>query len=218
MTAHGLKCKQINFEIVMKAFCIGLLLALSTGFTVTNLPGELVHRLIVQPSSRLSIDGKTNLNSFACAISKYVGKDTLVLVESRRKKPVFRQGYVGLSAASFDCGMQIMTRDFAETIKAKQYPNVAIEFISFERAPHYEEKEDQFKGRMKISLAGVTRSFDVDCSIRADDRGLIHLKGGRDFTFSDFDLEAPSKMMGMVKVHDSIQVNFHLVLRIDENS
>ena len=202
----------------MRTILVGFILLLVMGFAPTRERGVLIHRFVVQPSSKLTIDGKTNINSFQCAITQYFGRDTLVLQEGRNKRPVFTKGYVGLEAASFDCGMPIMTNDFGKTIKSKEYPFIFIEFISFERGANYQSSGEKFKGKIKISLGGVTRAFDVDCTIEAKDSGMIHLQGGRDFTFSDFNLEAPSKMMGMVKVSDALKVNFHLVLLLDGNA
>lgn len=176
----------------------------------------LVHRLIVQPTSQLIIDGKTNLNSFKCAIPHYIGKDTLVLHEGGKNvRPVFVKGSVALDASSFDCGMAMMTSDFRKTINSKNYPAIVIDFISFERAPRYGNKEEKFKGIVKISLGGTTKLFEMDCTIEAMPTGLIHLKGGRDFTFSDFNLQPPKRMMGLVKVEEALNVGFHLVLRLD---
>jgi hypothetical protein len=201
-------------KTIMSSFALLLLM----GFAPSPEKGVLIHRLIVQPASKLTIAGKTNVNSFQCAITQYTGNDTLVLQEGgHHKRPVFKQGYVGLAASSFDCGMKVMTNDFGKTIKAKDYPVVSIEFISFERAPKY-GAEETFKGKLKISLGGVTKAFDMNCTIEVKSSGHIHLLGNRDFTFSDFNLEAPSKMMGMVKVNDALKVNFHLVLLLDRNS
>ncbi len=200
----------------MRAFVAGFVVLLVMGFAPTRERGVLIHRFVVQPSSKLTIDGKTNINSFQCAITQYFGSDTLVLQEGgRNKRPVFTKGHVGLEAASFDCGMPVMTKDFGKTIKAEEYPFIVIEFISFEKGSGSQLSGGKFNGKLKISIGGVTRAFDVDCTIEATESGQIHLKGGRDFTFSDFDLEAPSKMMGMVKVNDALKVNFHLVLLLD---
>jgi hypothetical protein len=199
-------------------FLGALILFISTAFLF---PGaDLVHRFIVLPQSKLSIDGKTNVNSFTCAIAKYTGTDTLVLHEGGKNvRPVFVKGSVGLDASSFDCGMAIMTSDFRKTIKSDVYPAIVIDFISFERTPSYtKEGVDKFKGILKISLAGVTKLFEVDCSIDTQPSGLIHLKGGRNFTFADFGLKPPTRMMGAVKVQEDLNVKFHLVLKIDPNS
>lgn len=179
----------------------------------------LVHRLIVLPASKLTIDGKTNVNSFTCSIAKYSGKDTLVLQEGGKKiRPVFVKGSVGLDASTFDCGMAIMTSDFRKTIQSDKFPAIVIDFISFERAPSYAQAEEKFKGILKISLAGATKLFEVDCSIETESSGMIHLKGGRNFTFADFGLTPPSRMMGTIKVKEELVVNFHLVLKLDPNT
>ncbi len=201
----------------MKVLVAAIVLFCSSAFFSIN--ATLVHRLIVLPTSKLSIDGKTNINSFTCAIAQYCGTDTLVLHEGgRNTRPVFVKGSVGLDASTFDCGMAIMTSDFRNTIKSNEYPAIVIDFISFERTPSYAQKKEKFKGILKISLAGITRLFEVDCSIEAKPNGQIHLMGGRGFTFSDFGLVAPSRMMGTIKVQDDLNVTFHLVLMLDPNS
>jgi len=202
----------------MKTVLFFFLLGLS-GFATRPEGGVLVHHLIVQPSSSLTIDGKTNMGPFRCGIARYVGKDTLVLLEGgRNRKPYFKKGYVGLEAARFDCGMQLMTNDFRKAIKSAEYPVISISFISFERRLQFNSGKNIFRGRMQISLAGVTRTFDIDCTIEVEEPGVVHFKGGRHFTFSDFNLEPPTRMMGLVKVDGSLDVNFHLVLLLDKDA
>lgn len=198
--------------------CIIFIFALTAFSNVEKENSILLHRFIVQPSSRLIISGKTNINSFQCS-SAYCGRDTLVLQEGGPgNRPLFLKGYVGLDASAFNCGLQMMTNDFGKTIKSKEYPSISIDFISFERLPVYGCAEEKFKSHLKISLSGVTRSFEVTCSIEAKSNGQIHLKGGRNFIFSDFNLEPPTRMMGMVKVKEALDVNFHLILELDTNS
>ncbi len=201
----------------MMRLIIGLLIfLLSSAFLVSD--ATLVHRFIVLPASKLSIDGKTNVNSFTCSIAQYYGTDTLVLHEGGRNvRPVFVKGSVELDASTFDCGMAIMTSDFRKTIKSDVYPAIIIDFISFERAPTYKQGEEKFKGILKISLAGATKLFEVDCFIETQSNELFHLKGGRQFTFADFGLKPPSRMMGTIKVKENLNVKFHLVLKLDSN-
>lgn len=192
-----------------------LVVVILAGSSFSNSPA-LLHRFIVQPESTLVIAGKTNVNAFQCT-TLYCGRDTLVLRESAGSRPVFLKGNVSLDASAFSCGMLLMTNDFNKTIKAKEYPAIAIDFISFEKAPVYGCTEERFKGRMNIALAGVTKTFDVDCAIEARSTGIIYLRGNRAFEFADFNLTAPSRMMGMVKVEDKLEVKFNLALKIDPN-
>lgn len=195
-----------------------ILLAVSTMVPRLESP-SLVHRLIVQPSSTLDIEGTTNINSYKCAISKYVGRDTLVLHEGGRNiRPVFVRGAVGLDASSFDCGMALMTSDFQRAISADLHPVIVIDFISFERMPAYTSAKEQFKGILKISLGGVTKVFEVNCAINVNSSGTINLAGSRDFTFSDFGLSPPTRMLGAVRANETLKVSFDLKLRLDPNS
>lgn len=179
----------------------------------------LTHRFIVQPTSTLTIDGSTNVNTFRCGIDHYTGKDTLVLQEgSPLRKPIFLKGSVSLKASTVDCGMSVMTKDFNQTIKAKEYPHIIITFKSFERLPNYKQGEENFKGTMTISLGGTTKQFDVDCMIHPKSSGYFHLSGGRKFLFSDFNLHPPDKMMGLIKIQQELLVQFNLVLLLDANS
>lgn len=192
-------------------------------FLFAFLPSEekmfFIHRFIVQPNSKLTIDGKTNVNAFTCAITHYTGKDTLVLKEGGPlSKPVFLQGSVSLLATHFDCGMAVMTKDFGTTINAKQHPYIVINFKTFERLPNYKLQRDKFKGTMTISIGGTARVFDVDCSIEAKPSGLIHLSGEREFLFSDFNLVPPQKMMGLIRIEKELIVRFTLVLKLDNNA
>jgi hypothetical protein len=178
----------------------------------------LVHRLIVQSNSALEITGTTNVNNYTCAISRYAGNDTLVLHEGGKDiRPVFVKGEVALDASTFDCGVSLMTADFHKAINARQYPAIIIDFISFERMPAYTTRE-QFKGIIKISLAGVSKVFEVNCGIDVSPSGIINLTGSREFQFSDFNLTPPTRMMGMVRVNQALKVSFHLRLLLDPNS
>ena len=194
------------------------LFVLISAFTLED-HAVLRHRFIVLPSSQMIIHGKTNINKFQCSISRYSGTDTLVLQEGGIKgKPIFIKGYVGLQAASFDCGMSAMTKDFTKTIKAKEHPLIGIDFKSFERLPKYGNTADRFKGTLAISIAGISHPFDMECTVEPNSNGMINLKGGRKFKFSDFDLTAPTKMLGAIKVDDTLDVQFHLVLQLDANN
>jgi hypothetical protein len=198
----------------MKALLFVLTIILMTQHVKSQ---TLVHRLIVQPSSTLKIEGTTNINSYECDIIRYIGNDTLVLHEGGRSiRPVFVKGEVALDAASCDCGMAPMTSDFRKAINSKEFPSIIIDFISFERMPVYGSAPDKFKGILKISLAGVTKLFEVNCSINATPAGIIHLMGTRVFLFSDFNITPPTRMLGAVKAHESLTVSFHLQLKLDQ--
>jgi hypothetical protein len=171
------------------------------------------YSLVVQPSSSLVINGKTTVSKYTCSILKYTGSDTLQITGERGKGATFTSGDVKLVATEFDCGIQIITNDFQKTIDSKKYPDIIIHFISFAQEPTFQVTEEKFKGKLKLSLAGKSKSVEIKCAIKKVEDNVFHLIGKKDFTFADFGLKPPSKMLGMVKVKEAITVNFHLILK-----
>jgi hypothetical protein len=199
-----------------KSITIACLLILSGGlfsFLKHREKPTRVHRWVVQPASKLKVTGKTNVNKFTCQIQSYCGADTLVLQDIGTIPPRFLKGNVSLEATGFNCGNAIMTTDFHKTIQSRIYPQIEITFLSLERFPSYSCRNELIKSNMIISLAGVSKTFEMDCVIEAEADGVFHLTGSRCFQFSDFNLEAPSKMFGMIKVDETLDVSFHLVMR-----
>lgn len=173
---------------------------------------KITQHLIVHTSSTVTINGKTNVNKYQCAVAEYNGSDTLLLTAERGKGAYFKKGLAKLNASEFECNMDVITKDFKKSIQSEKYPYIKINFISFARVPKYESTEEKFKGNLTITLADVAVPCEVRCSIIKDEMNLIHLRGKHTFKFSDFNLVAPTRMMGAIKVDENITVNFHLVL------
>jgi hypothetical protein len=180
--------------------------------SVPNQDRDIIYRLLIHPTSSITIAGSTNVNKYQCVIGKYTGSDTLLLTAERGKGAYFKKGLVKLEASRFDCEKQVITKDFAETIQATKYPFITINLISFERTPEFKESEEPFRGKFTITLANVSVPCDIRCKIVKDKNNLIRLKGWHLFKFSDFNLDPPTKMMGLIKVEEMITVDFHLVL------
>lgn len=198
-------------------FLLGIVL-LCASFIKKNEPENFLrHRFVVLPTSTLTINGKTNINNFKCGIQRYCGADTLVIKETPNEKPVILKGFVGLEATTFDCGLAPMTHDFNKTLKANDFPIIGIDFRSFERIPDLTCPQDKFLAEVAISMAGVTKLFKMPCLFETTRKGEIFLRGERAFQFSDFNLKAPQRMMGMIKVNENLFVQFNLSLKLDGN-
>jgi hypothetical protein len=204
--------KRLSDGFISLASVIFRVLAIFLPISFTTVEEDIVHNLIVQPSSAILIDGKSNVNKFRCTSDQYNGSDTLIF-KTVNNKTVFVRGNVKLNASGFDCGMRAITKDFAETINVEKFPFITIEFISFEEVLHYKTTEERFLSKLKLTLASVSKTVELRCGAKKDAQGLIHLKGARNFTFSDFGLDPPEKMGGLIKVDEKLNVNFHLVLK-----
>lgn len=163
---------------------------------------------LVTSSSRLEINGTTNINRFRCLSTDYTGVDTLKESSDKVGMKVL-EGVISLNTACFDCENALITRDFKKTLKQESYPELTFKLSMLLERP---ELESQFNGVIEISIAGVCRSYPINCTIKSSSPEEKHLEGYKDFKFSDFGLTPPEKLFGAIKVTDNVSVVFHLRL------
>lgn len=193
---------------IIPAFAFTLL-----SFNVKPVPGKKIIKWAVQQSSTLRIMGATNVSTFGCDIKSYHQPDTIFCSEENAAyKMVTLKGKLTIDVSSFDCHNKMLTCDLRKTLKADQYPQFVINFLSLERAPVIHGDKDFLNGWVEIQLAGVTRTFEVSYAFNKSSTAAIHLNGSRDFSFADFKLSPPKKMAGIIKVKDHFNVDFNLLL------
>ncbi len=166
---------------------------------------------LISENSSLSVNGSTNINTFACEIPTYDQTDTIILTKGNRD--ITLSGKIGLSIQSFDCHNTIMTHDLRSTLKEKQFPRLYITFLSLSELPELTAKAKPITGLVNIDLAGTSKQFLVNYLVSVDGQKVIHLLGVRDVNFSDFNLIPPRKLGGMIRTKDQLSVSFHLKMK-----
>ncbi len=179
---------------------------------VFNLPDAKVTWVIMQGSS-LTVNGSTNINTFQCDIANYDLPDTVTCFKLLQRGAVLPMtGKLNLSIDAFDCHNKMMTSDLRKTLKAKDFPILSVRFITINSFPDF-KNPIKITGIVDIGLAGVSKKFEINYYFTADDKQQVHLKGDQKIYFSDFNLNPPSKLGGMIKAKDELLVVFKLNLK-----
>lgn len=163
---------------------------------------------LVTSTSRLEINGTTNINRFRCSSTDYAGADTLRESSDKDGLKVL-EGVISLNTAGFDCENALITRDLKKTLKQDTYPELTIKLSLLDERPELKNRQT---GVIEISMAGVSRKYPIKCTIKSSNFMEKHLEGHKAFNFSDFGLTPPEKLFGAIKVTDNISVVFHLRL------
>lgn len=179
---------------------------------------------IVQKSSSLSINGRTNVNKFSCGVAQYSEPDTITFLGPDRpdKSDSCRRfahgtiplcGTLKINIGDFDCRNRMMTGEFKKTLQYQQYPQLKITFVNLERMPAFGPQPETLKGLVTIELAGASKQIEMDYVAGRENAGMVELTGSRQLCFSDFGLKPPQKMGGLIRVNDVLDVQFILSLR-----
>lgn len=183
--------------------------------------GKVTHpsargKWVVEQQSSLIIAGRTNINHFACGVPRYTQPDTICFLPegSRGNVPgIPLCGTVRLNIDDFDCHNRTMTGDFKSIVLAKRFPQLKISFVNLEQMPATGSYTQSIKGWVEIELAGTCRLFEISYQALRSDSSTMVLNGARTLAFRDFALDPPSKMGGLVKVCDTLDVHFTLFLK-----
>lgn len=187
-----------------------LLLLSFVSWRESTLQQGTVKWVIIKGGS-LKVTGNTNVNNFNCDISNYDNPDTIQIRKSDgNRAEVQMQGSINLNVGDFDCHHAIMTSDLRKTLKAKEFPKLSVKFINLNRFPDLKAQQNLLKGVVEINLAGVTKRFEISYTLFNDSDNVIHLVGNQDINFTDFLINPPRKVGGMIKTDNKLAVEFRL--------
>lgn len=172
-------------------------------------------RLSLQPDSQLWVEGTSTVRAFKCtahtmeadvATTRADAAAALYAGEKAVTNVVFR-----VPAAQLDCRNAQMNEHMRKALKAEASPMIAFELGTYELLDTSGKVHAKLAGT--LSLGGVTKPITLDVDLIQETAGGLRVKGVYDLRMTDFGLKPPSLMMGAMKVHDLVKVNFDLVLK-----
>jgi hypothetical protein len=181
-----------------------VVVVLTTGFTKKGF-------WIIDANSVLTIYGSTNVNNFSCKMDCYIGGDTLQYVRNNTGYDLSSNSPMTIPVNGFECNTRQISSDFRKALKAETYPQLNINFKSLQNPTN--TNNSCVNGIVDITLAGVTTRYTIQFNVVRNEQNTILLKGVHPVAFSDFNLEAPEKLSGLIKVREVLNVDFNLVLR-----
>jgi hypothetical protein len=142
---------------------------------------------------------------------EYVKPDTLrALMEQGKTRYAFTSNSdLSVEIRRFDCHHKYITSDFRKMLKADVYPCLVIRFLSLDEI----RSGMVVKGQVLVELAGKKKVMDVSYSCIQSTPDQFRLRGVRVMKFSDFALEPPRKIGGLIRINEEIKVNFNLNFR-----
>jgi hypothetical protein len=180
-------------------------------------PPTRVETAAATASSRngvVAVKGSSNVNEFsldASVSSISVNASDYQSGSSGQKQK--SRCFISIPVKDFKTSNQLIYRDFLEMMKAKQHPDIliGIDYVFLERV---QKEKKGGKTSVEINLAGVSRIYEMNIRYNAKTGSFSSLSGSETMKLTDFNLNPPQRMFGMVKVSNEIIVNFDFVYRI----
>ncbi len=166
-------------------------------------------RYTLKPAeSQFWLDGTSTLGVYHCKAKQAHGEAT---VDEDAKPQV--SGTVILPVASFDCGKGQMNRDLYEALKGNVHPSVRF---TVSRAEVIAVDSDtggweRVRAWGTLELAGTRRPLLLEASGKRLPGGRVQVRGQHSLRMTDFGVQPPQGLLGLVRAHDRVVVRFELI-------
>jgi polyisoprenoid-binding protein YceI len=166
-----------------------------------------------QPESRIWVEGTSSVRSFTCeaaAVGGTLQADGAALDVAKLERAV-RDAEVVVDATALDCRNGTMNGHMRKALKVTEHGTISFRLTDYAVVAAGAETQVTLNGRLHIAGKQQPISATAVATPAAD--GAIRVKGSHTIKMTDFGVKPPSLMMGAMKVHDPVKLNFDLVLK-----
>ncbi|GIV61444.1 MAG: hypothetical protein KatS3mg044_0310 [Rhodothermaceae bacterium] len=201
-----------------KILSIAPWMMLVAGLALQAPAAEAQQRVVLMEESRLWIEGQTNVNRFACEAKTFTGEGVLageLPMTASSATGALRRSYrhvarLVVPVREFDCGKDRMNADLYRALKAEDYPEIVFELDAASVAAAEDHRYGLVvDGRLRIAGVENAITLTVQAERRAD--GRYRATGGYPLRMSDYGIDPPRALLGLIRVDDQIVVHFDLV-------
>ena len=187
---------------------LAILVPASGAWTVAN------EQLVLQPQSRLWIDGTSTIRSFTCKAGEV---NALVEVNGANAIPSLLTGEKGVKAVQvtvpaekMDCGNGKMNDHMRNALKVTENPTISFTLKDYDVAKNADGISGTINGT--LDLGGVKKPISLQAT-GANEGGMLHVNGVYELKMTDYGLKPPTLMFGRIKVGETVKVGFDLLLK-----
>lgn len=168
-------------------------------------------------SSSITINGETNVNKFQCTMNQPALNDSIVVKNIWSNQKLEFEGLkLVYKVADFECGIQAMNSDFQELLRADEEPYLYLYLNSITLHNGNKAFEElDVDAEVEILLAGVQKKINVlGGKVFNHSSARMTLQGDKELLMTDFGIEPPTKLFGMIKVTDDITIEFEISMEV----
>ena len=197
---------KTNIKTTLLALAIAL--PASGAWTVAD------EMLVLQPQSRLWIDGTSSIRSFSCkaaevnAVIEATGPNAIpqLLLADKGVKSV----RVTVPAERLDCGNGTMNEHMRKAIKLSEFDSIEFRLTDYDVARSADGVSGTLNGT--LLLGGVTKPVTLKADGKPEGE-MLHITGSYDLDMTEYGLKPPTLMFGRIKVGRTVKVNYDLLLK-----
>jgi polyisoprenoid-binding protein YceI len=195
--------------------------AASLAFVHTKSNSTKTVTIRIEESSRLAIDGSSNVTSFKCICKEtFPERKASMVLDPESDKAEFLRTSLMLTTRKLDCGKKPINQDMYNTLRADEFPQIRIDLEEVSRLASLQIEEGKgamnMQARTTITIAGVGRAVMLDVAAQKTGEQRFRFRSSKKLKMTDFGLTPPQPLFGMIKVHNEITIHLDLAVAVKE--
>ncbi len=178
-------------------------------FRSTNTPMQ------VDASSRLWVKGSSTVRGFECQAARFDAKVVAAVPDAAAAVLEGEKGVASVALSvetqKLDCRNGTMNGHMLKALKATEHPIITWTLAGYEVRKGAEGVDLTLTGT--LSLGGVTKELTIAATGKAGPEGTLQVTGTHELNMRDYGLKPPTLMLGTMKVHEKVVVNFDFLLK-----
>jgi len=167
----------------------------------------------LEENSKLYIEGTSNVNSFDCSCKDNFPKRGIKVAFSDDFKTIrFTNSFFKIRTQSLDCNNSRMNRDLCEALKSSEYPDIKIELKEAKLVSTTPGSDGwlSIKVNATMTITNVTKDVVLDVKGKKNSDDRFRFVCSKEILLTDYNIEPPTALLGLVKVRNNIKINFDL--------
>jgi polyisoprenoid-binding protein YceI len=180
--------------------------------TTEGAPASRSVRLALREGSRLWFDGDSNLHDWSCNAPNFTVEVTVDRAGPGGSPTRVEEAVLTIPVAEIECGNGKMNSNLREALEAEDHPH--IRFVVDDATFSDPAFEGLFGvvGRGDLTVAGATVQKEIPVSASDTGTGALNVTGRIQMLMTEFGIEPPTALLGLLKTKDEVVVMFDLVL------
>jgi len=197
-----------------RSICIAVIILFMAGFSEAQTGNRT--QLSMQPESKLWLEGTSTMHEYSARASQLLGTivvDSMLFVEGEvDSSKLFQQVEVTIPVKMMLSGNEKLDNNMYGALKVEDHPTITYQMT---RDSIISVSKDSITVRTtgKLAVAGKEKVIDMLVTILKNPDSTLSIKGSKELLMTEFNIEPPSMMFGLLKTDNKVVIHFALLVK-----
>lgn len=185
-------------------------------------PEKFTRSFVIEQGTEIKIYGSSNVADFSCCCeSSFDPQSCTFYADDVNGTLRFENAQLDVNSQEINCGGKAINRDMQQTLKADKYPfiRIILEEVNLPKNARHLKKGNTLlvDALAQIIIAGTAQSNLLQVEVKDLGKQRFIFASNAFIKLSDFGLETPKPLLGLIKVDDRINIDFKLIVQLKDN-